>query len=238
MTSCKNCNIEIIQNYCSNCGQPAKLKRIDAHYIVHEIEHVLHFDKGILFTIRELLIRPGQNIREFISDNRNRLVKPIIFIVVTSLIYTLINQFFHIEDGYVKFEEAKKTSLTLIFEWIQNHYGYANIIMSLFIAFWLRLFFRKKGYNFFEISILLCFVMGIGMLIISVFAIAEGLTKVSLMQISGVLIFIYCCWAIGQFFDGNKFSSYIKAMAAYLLGMFTFLIWAIFLGFLLETIIK
>jgi len=224
----------ISQNYCSNCGHAAQLKRIDAHYIVHEIEHVLHFEKGILYTIKELLIRPGQNTREFISDNRNRLVKPIIFIIVTSLIYTIINQFFHIEDGYVKFEETRKTNITLIFEWIQNHYGYGNMIMGIFIAFWLRLFFRKKDYNFFEILILLCFVMGIGMLIIAVFAIAEGLSKVPMMQISGVLVFFYCIWAIGQFFDKSKISSYLKATAAYLLGMCTFLISAVLLGLLLD----
>ena len=44
---CKNCGTEFNGNFCSNCGQPAKLKRIDAHYIKHEIEHVLHYDKGI-----------------------------------------------------------------------------------------------------------------------------------------------------------------------------------------------
>jgi hypothetical protein len=101
MINCVNCNNQITENYCSSCGHPAKLKRIDGHYIIHEIEHVLHFEKGILYTIRELLIRPGENVGHFISENRSRLVKPIIFIIVTSLIYTLIAHFFHIEDGYI-----------------------------------------------------------------------------------------------------------------------------------------
>lgn len=70
MTNCNNCNHELTGKYCSGCGQPVQLKRIDSHYIMHEIEHVLHIEKGILFTIKELLIRPGQNIREFIKDNR------------------------------------------------------------------------------------------------------------------------------------------------------------------------
>ncbi|MDN5481533.1 MAG: DUF3667 domain-containing protein, partial [Chryseobacterium sp.] len=73
------------EEFCSNCKQNIKPKRIDGHYILHEIEHVLHFDRGILYTIRELLIRPGENIRNFISENRSRLVKPVLFIIVTSL---------------------------------------------------------------------------------------------------------------------------------------------------------
>src|SRR6478609_1967830 len=105
--NCKNCKAQVASNYCPSCGQPANLKRIDGHYILHEIEHVLHFEKGILYTIRELLVRPGDNVRHFITENRSRLVKPVIFIIVTSLIYTLVSHYFHIDDGYVNFNEKK-----------------------------------------------------------------------------------------------------------------------------------
>lgn len=236
--NCKNCNSEVNQNYCPNCGQSVKLKRIDGHYIIHEIEHVLHFEKGILFTIRELLVRPGENVRHFISENRVRLVKPIIFIIVTSLIYTLVNHFFHIEDGYVKFDEAKQSTTGLIFKWVQEHYGYANIIMGIFIAFWAKIFFRKYSYNFFEILILLCFVIGMGMLIYSVFAIFQGLTHINVMQIAGLVGFVYCSWAIGQFFDKQKGINYFKAFAAYVLGFLTFSLTAILIGTLIDLIIK
>ena len=238
MTNCRNCNAEVSRNYCSNCGQPLNVKRIDGHYITHEIEHVLHFERGILYTIRELLINPGDNVRHFISENRSRLVKPIIFIIVSSLIYTLINNFFHIEDGYVKFDEEKKTTTGIIFKWIQNHYGYANIIMGIFIAFWLKLFFKKYDYNFFEILILLCFVMGMGMLIFAVFAIFQGLTHVYLMQVAGYVGIVYCTWAIGQFFDKKKIVNYIKAFTSYILGMITFSLSALLIGTLIDLATK
>lgn len=241
MTNCINCNHSITENFCSNCGQPTKLKRIDSHYILHEIQHVLHFEKGIFYTVKELLIRPGQSVRQFISENRNRLIKPIIFIVVTSLIYSIAVHFFHIEDGYIimKGSEAGKNSATIaIFNWIQNHYGYANIIMGIFIAFWSKLFFKKYDYNFFEIVILLCFVMGVGMLAFSIFAVIEGLTKLHVMQISGIIFFLYASWAIGQFFDKKKAINYLKAFGAYVLGMITFSIAALLLGFIFDLIIK
>lgn len=234
MNFCKNCNTEISGNYCSTCGQPAKLKRIDAHYIFHEIEHVLHFDKGILFTIKELLLRPGQIIREFINENRGRLVKPILFIILSSIIFTITSHFFNIKDGYIKFEEAEKTAVTTIFTWVGNHYGYTNIIIGIFIAFWLKLFYKKYGYNFFEILILLCFVEGIGMLLLSVFALLEGVTKFHLMQVSGIVFFIYTTWAIGQFFDERKATSYIKAFTAYVLGMISFAFSAIIIGYICD----
>lgn len=236
--NCKNCNAEVHQNYCANCGQPVILKRIDGKYILHELEQILNFDRGILFTILELLIRPGENIRTFISENRSRLVKPVIFIIVTSLIYSLINQFLHIEDGYVQFEETELSTTGIIFQWVQDHYGYANIIMGIFIAFWTKLFFRKYNYNFFEILILLCFVMGVGMLIYSIFAIFQGLTDFDLMQIAGIVGFVYAAWAIGQFFDKSKFSNYVKAFFAYFLGFVSFSITAVLIGNIIDWIIK
>jgi len=236
MTLCTNCQTHIDQNYCPNCGQAVQQKRIDRHYIQHEIEHVLHFEKGIFYTVRELLLRPGQNVREFISGNRSRLVKPIIFIIVTSLVYTVINHFFHVDDGYVSFSSDKATSTTAISDWVRSHYGYANIVMGIFIALWLKLFFSKSGYNFFETLILLCFVMGMGMLLLSVFVVIEGTTKVAVMVWAGRIAVLYCVWAIGQFFDKSKVTSYLKSFAAYVLGMLTFSGGILLLGYVVDVI--
>lgn len=118
MTHCKNYNTEVADNYCPSCGQAARLKRINGHYIIHEIEHVLHFERGILYTIKELLIRPAKNVRTFITENRSRLVKPVIFIIVTSLIYSLISSLFQIEDDYVNFQEEEVSTTGLIFQWV------------------------------------------------------------------------------------------------------------------------
>lgn len=238
MSTCPGCLTPVTKNYCPNCGQPAKLKRIDGHYIIHEIEHVLHFEKGILYTVKGLLIRPGENVKEFITKNRSRLVKPIIFIIITSLIYTLTNHFFKLEEGYVNVVEDKKTSITVIFNWIKNNYGYSNILLGIFIALWLKLFFRKHNYNFFEILILLCFVMGMGMLLLAVFTLIEGLTKLPLMTTASMILLLYLSWAIGQFFDKARISSYVKSLAAYLLGMITFYGAAMALGFLFDMIFK
>ncbi|RZM22334.1 MAG: DUF3667 domain-containing protein [Pedobacter sp.] len=235
---CKNCNAEVESNFCPNCGQPASLKRIDGHYIVHEIEHILHVERGILFTVKELIVNPGQNIRDYLSENRSRLVKPVIFIIVTSLIYSLSISFFHIEDQYVRFEGGELRTPSKIFKWIQGHYGYANIIMGIFITLWLKLFFRKYQYNIFEILIVLCFVTGISMLIYALFALLQGLTHAKVMAIGGLVGLGYCSWAIGHFFGKDNVLNYMKAFFAYILGMLTFVASAILSGFLVDLMIK
>ncbi|OHT43891.1 DUF3667 domain-containing protein [Flavobacterium tructae] len=236
--NCLNCNTEVNSNFCPDCGQPKVLKRINGHYIVHEIEHVLHFERGIFYTIKELITSPGQNIRNYLTENRSRLVKPIIFIIVSSLIYSISNHFFHFQDGYINYLDSQKTSTSTISKWVQMNLGYSNIMMGIFIALWTKLFFRKRDYNIFEILILLCFVMGIGMLIYAIFGVVYGLTHLNIMQFAGIAAFLYATWAIGQFYDRGKASSYVKAFLAYIFGMMTFSLAILLVGTLIDLVIK
>jgi hypothetical protein len=202
--NCKNCTSKIHGNYCAHCGNAKQLKRIDGHFILHEIKHVLHFEKGIFFTIKELLLRPGKCVREYISENRSRLVKPIIFIIVTSLIYTFAEHAFNVEKGYFKISDSTTPTYDAISSWVHNHYGYANIIMGFFIACWLKIFFRKHDVNFFEILILLSFVMGVGMLFFALAAILNSVSGLNFMPTLSGITFVYMSWAIGQFFEQKK----------------------------------
>lgn len=243
MATCNTCGSEFDGNFCSQCGQAAKLKRIDAHYVSHEIQHLLHFEKGFLLTVKELLLKPGQSIREHLMVNRTRHIKPIPFLIFTSLIYTLISHYFHLDEAYKpKGQDAvllSKSSISTLFAWVEGHFGYANILMGGLIALWMKIFFRKYQYNIFEITILLCFVMGEGMLLLSLVTIVAGLThSVLLFGIAGFIIWLYAAWAIGQFFDRKNASSYIKAFLAYVLGNILFYLILIIIGFLYDIITK
>lgn len=231
---CSKCQLQSSGNFCANCGNPAELRRINGRYIFHEVTSVLNFDRGILYTIKELLIRPGVTVRKFIAEDRNRLVKPVIFIIISSLIYSVLRGFLDFEDGYIHYDNSHITTATFIFEWVQNNYGYGNLIMGIFIALWTKLLFKKYHYNFYEILILLCFVMGIGMIILAVFGTIEGLTDLKILKYGGILFVIYSTWAIGQFFDGRKFMSYLKAFFSYVLGLITFSIGVLLIGHLID----
>lgn len=69
---CLNCNEITDRNYCSNCGQKTDTHRINfKHFLVHDILHgVWHMEKGILFTMKEALTRPGKASLDYISGKR------------------------------------------------------------------------------------------------------------------------------------------------------------------------
>ncbi|PKD19980.1 hypothetical protein APR41_14970 [Salegentibacter salinarum] len=47
--------------------------------------------------------------------------------------------------------------------------------MAIFIAVWKKLFFRKRDIHLFEILVLLCFFMGMGMIVNTVFGFVDSL---------------------------------------------------------------
>lgn len=219
---CSRCGSEMKGKFCSNCGQAKTVKRIDGTYILSEIASVLNFNKGILFTLRELLLRPGPSIQKFILEDRNRLVKPILFIIVCSLVYTILQQVLNFEDGYVNYSFDTDTTSSFMFTWISNNYGYTNILISLFIALWIKVFFRKQVYNYFEILVVLCFVMGTGMLIFSFWGIVDSLINFKIIDKGFFIGVVYISWGIGQFFNGNTIGNSFKGFLSYMLGFLSF----------------
>lgn len=197
----------------------------------------MHFEKGIFYTIKELLLRPGKTIRDFLTETRTRIVKPIIFIIVTSLAFTFITNYFHIEESYINIGAGPDSFVSAMNQWLRSHYGYANILVGVFIAIWIKVFFKKFDYNLYEILILL-FIMGMFMLLGLLFAILQAFTDFQFLRIGGYIGIIYCCWGIADFFGSGKILNYIKALLSYYLGFFSFAAVVLIIGLLLDSILK
>lgn len=227
---CFNCNHTVNGNFCSNCGQSLQLARIDSRYILTSIGDVLSFKKGIFYTIKELLLRPGSSVNAFIKEDRRRLMRPVIFVIFCSFFYTILQRLLGFEDSYVNYSSETPSSAIIIIEWIQGNYGYANILIAVFIAGWLKVLFRKYDYNFYEALIMLLYIFGEGMLIYSLSGVAESLTGISMMAVGGGLGLIYSIWAIGQFYNRKKVLSYVKGLFAYVLGLIVAGIFTVLIG--------
>ncbi len=235
---CNRCESDLFDHFCSKCGHPKKLKRIDGQYILSELISIFDFEKGIFFTIRELLLRPGLTVKKFIFDDREQLVKPVLFIIICSLIYTIIQNWLQFEDGYVAFSLGQDSATETISQLISENYGYANIIIATFIALWIKLFFRKYNYSYFEILILVSFVMAVGMLIFSFFGIIDSLVDLKVADKGYLIGILYVSWGIGQFFDKGKIANYLKGFLSYMLGVFLFMVVAMIVGLLIDLMNK
>jgi len=218
------------------------IKRIDAHYISHEIQHLFHVDKGFPFTLKELLIRPGKTVREYLTENREKYVKPIAFLVFSAVIYTLIIHWFHIEVLIFNIKALGESStgesnhyIDAINNWVDLHLGYSALIIGFFMALWTKLFFYKNGYNIFEIFVLLSYIFGVFFISVLFFLLIGKLLNLFVIAQVGIyFVQIYFIWAIGQFFGEKKFLNYVKSLVCLFLGIVTYKYSLILLTFLIQ----
>lgn len=210
--------------------QKQGIKRIDAGYISHEIQHLFHFDKGFPFTLKELLLRPGKAVREYLTENREKYVKPIVFLVFSAVIYTFLIHLFHIEVLIFNIKGLGKTAgwensmyIDAINNWVDSHLGYSALIIGFFMALWAKMFFYKKGYNIFEIFVLLSYIFGVFFIAVLIFLLLSKLTGLFIIaQIGVYLVQVYFVWAIGQFFGEKNFLNYVKSFICLFLGIITY----------------
>lgn len=209
------------------------LERIDGKYIWSEISSVLNFDKGIFYTIKELFLRPGQTVREFLIYDRKRLVKPIIFVIFSSLFFVIAQQILGFNTGSAP-DNIESEGVKKAFDWVGKNFGIVNIVLGFFIGFWIRLFFLKSKFNIYEIFILVFFTIGIGNLIFSFFGIVESVTGFDVNNPAYLVALIYSAWAIGNFFNKKKISSYFRGLLAYIFGTTTGSFLIVLIGILID----
>jgi hypothetical protein len=153
--TCLNCERPTIENFCSYCGQKTDTHKITfKHFLFHDILHgVWHFEKGILFTLKQALLRPGKAALEYIAGKRIRFYNvfylTLLLIGLNIFINHIQNQLSHYyfnttldpqTDGAGKSIDAFLS-------------GNSKLILFSFIpllAINSFLFFRKKKLNFSE----------------------------------------------------------------------------------------
>lgn len=239
MTDSNNANQYTGNKVNPKSEQTLKLERIDRRYFSQQIQHIFNVDKGFLYTTKEFFIRPEKAIREFLFEDRDKHVKPIVFLIFTSILFSLISYFFNIEYSYFNVDKIEglqgKVSTGDFGAWLNSNIGYTNLIIGFFIALWIRIFVRN--YNIYEIIVMLCFVLGEATLILSLAFIIGEVTNNGLIVLGVMFIFfLYPIWAIGQFFGKKKLMSYVKALVVMLLGSISYLFIFIVIGYIFNTL--
>jgi len=71
---CLNCDKALVDSYCSGCGQKADTRRISfKNFLFNDVLHgTFSIERGMLFTAKQALLRPGTASREYISGKRKR----------------------------------------------------------------------------------------------------------------------------------------------------------------------
>ncbi len=107
--NCLNCENELVGNYCYGCGQKADTHRITfRHFIFHDLLHgTFHFEKGMLFTGKQALLRPGRAALDYISGKRIRFYNVFYLILITIGLIIFLHHFYDVLDPNASEEVVK-----------------------------------------------------------------------------------------------------------------------------------
>lgn len=230
---CKNCNHHFKGNYCNQCGQAAATHEMNLHFIWHDVQHgLLHMDKGILFTIKEMFTRPGYAIKDFITGKRIRHFRPISFVLVLAGICGFLYHYFHINiladkvqfDGQGAEVEALRLSLTQANEWMTSHYALVALLLVPIFSIGTYIAFHKAGYNYIEHIVLNAYLSGPRLILLIVFfpIYIYWNNTPFLKSVSNLLDFTWVFiifWAFMQFFKPmNKWTIFWRTIFALIIA--------------------
>jgi len=170
--NCLNCEKELIDKYCHGCGQKADTHRITfKNFIFHDVLHgTFHLEKGILFTAKQALVRPGIAALEYISGKRKRYYNVFYLILLTigaMLFIRHIDQLFNDQSAEIIPEQEYINEASRKLNEIISQKS--KIIMLLFVPFAALnsfILFKRKKLNLSEHSILSGMIL-LGILLLS-----------------------------------------------------------------------
>jgi Protein of unknown function (DUF3667) len=162
---CKNCGNEVSGNFCSNCGQRANTHKLNMHFILHDLQHGLfHFDKGILYTAKELLTRPGHTIREYLEGKRVRHFQPLSFVIVLATFYGLLYHYLIFSQIHVTLIDPQDDitgASGKIVTWMTEHFAFDSLFFIITTTLVSYFIFKKQNYNLAEHLALNTFSIGL-----------------------------------------------------------------------------
>jgi len=248
-TSCLNCEAPIAGKYCSNCGQKTDMHRITIkHFIFHDILHgVWHFEKGILFTLKEAIVRPGKAALDYIEGKRIR------YYNVFYLILLLVGLGIFIENVYI--DALHKYHSFIPDDLDTNANNPVYVFLSKYVKFFLALaipvfslnsfiLFNKKKKLFYSEHLIIFGMMYLGIIMITLVGnlmyFTEFIEPLAFLSYFGdfmmpfIIIFYLAFGFYGVFGNDYKKWDFALRLAIYIVLIFAEIK---LLGFILKTIL-
>ncbi len=173
------------------------------------------------YTIRQLFIRPGHTIREFIEGKRVKHFSPVGLLFFIAGAYGVIAISSNLDLTPVNnMTEEFQTIAHKLNEWTAHHYAGTQLMILPLLSIASYLLFRKQGYHFFEHLVLNTFItiqkLSIGLCFLPLLIWKQGTEQIQTIINFQLLVgTLFACWTYAQFFQ------HLSKPKAWLLGLIT-----------------
>ena len=133
---CNNCGKEYTGNFCPICSQKAGMGRIGWRSVRQGIMDIWGLGtRSLLYSIWQLLLRPGHIISDYIDGKRQVSFPPVKMLFIVAVVYSMIYYWLipevlglHIDEP-VFYKEQTKAMASMI-SWMKTNYSWFSLIMA------------------------------------------------------------------------------------------------------------
>jgi hypothetical protein len=112
--TCLNCKHVVEKRFCGNCGQEnINTRKTFHHLFVHFFEDLTHYENAFWKTIKNLLIKPSNLSKEYLSGKRLSYLAPVRLYIFISFVTFFLMAIFpnaNEESKFIKFKETEETT--------------------------------------------------------------------------------------------------------------------------------
>jgi hypothetical protein len=209
MILCKNCGQPVEGKYCSHCRQDAHTERLTWKEIALQVRNAsVDVDRGFFFTAREMFVRPGVTLRNYLEGKRVNYSNPFFFVLLTAGFASLLFMTFDISLPVQSINLERIERLNPLVA--QKYFVLVGIFFVMMLSVSDKLLYRKSTLNAAELLVVNAFQAG-QVLVITLmffplllvqdrFLDADAVNSGVRTLLKGV-IFVYLVWTRWQLFS-------------------------------------
>lgn len=232
---CLTCGQSDTGNYCSECGERLKPRRISWDDLFSDYwNDTFAFDTPFLSSVKNLIKRPGHFVNDYVKGTRAQFSRPFHFyLLLLALNYLVIVYLVDIDQvlDQAQLMEAGVTAEQMegINTFYQTMQDYTKVLIFMqlpFLAFFSWLFYRKSGHNYLENFVFVLFTGAIMLIMGMIPGIFSSLLPMSvytpIAAIFNIGSIVYFLWALYQFKGQKTAGGFFKTIGVYVSAVFVY----------------
>ncbi|MBK6860391.1 MAG: DUF3667 domain-containing protein [Saprospiraceae bacterium] len=161
---CPNCGGEVTARFCGQCGAKYGKKDLDLKSLFQVVfETITNWEQKMLVTLQVLAKEPGKIARAFIGGERRKYYHPVKFLLFWASVNLFIALTLKVSFGEIDTNSSELEQRFNLF--IQNYISLIYAFSVPMMALGPFLVFRKLDPVFVNYNVMLCYIVGAGLLI-------------------------------------------------------------------------
>ena len=224
--------------FCPECGQRMNIHRVTFGETFQDLVNALFsINAPLLITLKDLVLKPGVLLRNYLNGQRRRYYKPVSFFILTTVLYLIVRSligFDPFRNSMIAVQEQPLDATRLT---DARNYMLLNINNFLFIfvftlAIFSKLFFYRR-YSLAEFLAISFYLLGVYTLLVTCNMFMVQYVGDHLQPMGIFIMSLYFVFAMCSLFQSSYFLVIVKSLLLFILAFMSYALTSFGLSYLI-----